>query len=63
MTTTTNPMNPQNIKPGDLVELKSDPGKYYEVTSVGGRFGNKVFCESLHAEYFANVFNKIERPL
>ncbi len=60
MTTKTNPLNPQNIKPGDLVELKSAPGKWYEVTTVGGRFGNKVHCESLGGEFFAVVYNKVQ---
>lgn len=56
-----NPMNPENIQPGDIVELLDAPGKHHTVSSVTGRFGNKVYCPKIGHEVYASCFRLIKK--
>ena len=59
----TNPMNPEDIKPGDYVKLvdprKGDPRGKMLVETVRGTYNNKVYCEKIGHELYANCFKKV----
>ena len=63
MKTQINPMNPEDIKPGDYVKLidprKGDPRGKMLVETVRGPFNNKVFCAKIGHELYASCFKKV----
>lgn len=54
--------NPKGIKPGDSVRLTVEKNagwnKVYRVASVGGDFGNLVFCLAIGQNRYAAEFEK-----
>jgi hypothetical protein len=59
---TPNVMNPEGIEAGDIVRLKSGnvPGELV-VLSVGGKFDNKVYCDQIGHELYANCFELVRK--
>jgi hypothetical protein len=57
-----NPMNPSNIQPGDTVVL-ADEENAVEMTvqTVGGTYGNKVYCEEVGHELYATCFTLVRK--
>lgn len=53
-----NVFNPDNIEAGDIVR---HDGFNLIVDSVGGRFGNKVFCKEVGHELYANCFTLVRK--
>ncbi len=55
-----NPMNPEGIEEGDTVRLLSD-STVHRVTSVTGRFANKIFCPTIGHELYASCFQLVKK--
>lgn len=60
-----NVMNPEGIETGDMVCLrdprKGEPKCQMLVLSVGGSYGNKVFCEKIGHELYAQCFRLVAK--
>lgn len=62
---TDNVFNPEGIEEGDSVRLHNHHNDTYSqpmtVQSVGGRFGNKVYCKEVGHEVYAQCFQLVAK--
>lgn len=62
---TNNVMNPEGIAEGDWVRLHDHHNDTYsepmQVVTIRGRYGNKVYCQEVGREFYAQCFKLVAK--